>query len=165
MRKLFAAACVTLSLASVACTTGTASAVDLVAEEQLIRGVSMQWLEYERAKNAAAIAGLFAEDGTLFRENQEPVVGAAAIVAYIEDDYAKNPSQVVSWTTDRVEVAGSGDVAAEYGTWNTTNGGQAGNESDNGKYITTYRKINGTWKVVGDISLSTKPDESAVVTP
>jgi len=125
----------------------------------------MQWLELDKAKNAPAISGLFAEEGTLFRENQDPVVGPAAIVAYIEDDYAKNPSQIVNWATDRVEVATSGDVAIEYGTWNVTNGGLAGNESDNGKYITSYRKINGTWKVVGDISLSTKPEESAAATP
>lgn len=165
MRARVASCWLALTIVAAACTVGTSSSVDVAAEGQLIRGVSMQWLELEKARNAAAIAGLFTEDGIMFREHQEPVVGTAAIIAYLDGDYAENPNAVTSWTTDRVDVAGGGDVATEYGTWSVANGGPAGSENDNGRYVTSYRKVNGTWKVVSDMSISTKPEESTPAAP
>jgi hypothetical protein len=89
--------------------------VDVAAEEQLVRGVSMQWLELEKTRNASAIAGLFSEDGIIFRENEDPVVGTAAIIAYLDGDYAENPKATVSWTTDRVDVAAKNVVTFQPG--------------------------------------------------
>jgi uncharacterized protein (TIGR02246 family) len=121
----------------------------------------MEWLALEKTRNAAGIAALFAEEGTIFRENQDPKVGAAAIETHMTQEYAANPSSQVNWTTDRVEVAANGDLAVEYGTWTMTGVGPGGTEVDNGKYVTAYRKVDGTWKVVGDISVSTKPEATA----
>jgi uncharacterized protein (TIGR02246 family) len=131
--------------------------IDLKAEEEAVRAISMNWLELMKARDAAAIAALFADDGIVFSMNQEPLVGPAAIQANLAGDFAENPERVINWTTDRVDVAASGDLATEFGSWTESIPGPAGVEEDQGKYITVYRKVNGVWKVAGDMGISTKP--------
>jgi uncharacterized protein (TIGR02246 family) len=135
--------------------------VDLKAEEQAIRAISMKWLELAKNHDDAGIAALFANDGIEYNENQEPSVGPAAIQRRIIQDQKENPKEVVNWTTDRVEIATSGDMAVEYGSYTDTGSGLSGNETDQGKYVTVYRKVNGTWKVAADIGNSTKPKDAS----
>jgi uncharacterized protein (TIGR02246 family) len=135
--------------------------VDLNAEEQAIRAISMKWLESEKNNDAAASAALFADDGISYSANVEPAVGPAAIEESFVKSREKNPGLVVDWTTDRVEVAASGDLAVEYGSYKMSLPGPEGLKEDYGKYITVYRKMNGTWKVAADIGVSTKQKESS----
>lgn len=71
--------------------------------------------------------------------------------------YEKNPKQDVTWSTDRVDVSTSGDLAVEYGKYDVKGLGAKGTESDQGRYVTVYKKVNGDWKVAADIGTSTKP--------
>ncbi len=149
-----------LAIAALACapTDPPAPTVDLAAEDQAVRAVSMRWLELEKARDAAGIAALFVSDGMLIREKMAPVVGQAAIQTHIAGNHAENPSAAPHWATDRVEIAASGDLAVEHGTWSETGMGADGTGSDEGKYMTLYRKVNGMWMVVTDVALSTKPE-------
>ena len=135
--------------------------VNLKTEEQAIRSISMKWLELQKSHNAAGEAALFADDGAEYNENQEPSVGPAAILRSITQDLKENPKEVVNWTTDRVDIATSIDLAVEYGSYNFTGLGLNGTGTDHGKYVTVYRKMNGIWKVVADITNSTQPKESS----
>jgi uncharacterized protein (TIGR02246 family) len=130
--------------------------VNLKAEEQAIRSISIKWLELQKNHNAAGEAALFADDGVSYDMNQEPSVGPAAIQRRIIQNQKENPKEVVNWTTDRVEIAASGDMAVEYGSYTDTGSGLSGTETDQGKYVTVYRKVNGTWKVAADVGISTK---------
>ena len=67
----------------------------------------------------------------------------------------------MNWITDRVEIAASGDLAVEYGSYTDTGLGLNGTETDKGKYITVYRKVNGAWRVAADIGNSTKPKDTS----
>lgn len=145
-------------LAAAACAPQTPPPPDLAAEEQAVRAVSMQWLEYEKAKDIAAIIGLFTDDGVVIGENLEPVPAHAGYEAQRTSYWAANPSLVVSWATDRVQVATSADLAVEWGSWSETGRGPDGTGEDHGRYVTVYRKVNGVWKVASDIGLSTKPE-------
>ena len=145
-----------ISVLAVTCITLTSCApeesepaTDLAAEEAAVDATSQQWLTHAQAKEAAGIAGLFADDGVLFVENQDPVVGPSAIEAFFRRDFKDNPDRVPNFGSDRIEVAASGDLAVEFGS---------GGDGDVRKYITVYRKVDGVWKVVGDMSISTKPD-------
>jgi uncharacterized protein (TIGR02246 family) len=133
--------------------------VDLKTEEQAIRSISMKWLELIKNHDNAGIAALFTNDGIEYNENQEPAVGPVAIQKSFTQTQQQNPKKVANWTTDRVEIAASGDLAIEYGSWAYTGLGLNGTGTDNGKYITVYRKVNGAWKVVADIGNSTKSKE------
>jgi len=135
--------------------------VDLKTEEKAIRSISIKWLELQKSHDAAGVAALFADDGVEYNMNQEPFVGPAAIQRWITQNQKQNPKAVGNWTTDRVEIAASGDLAIEYGSYTDTGLGLSGTETDQGKYVTVYRKVNGTWKVVADIGNSTKPKDAS----
>jgi uncharacterized protein (TIGR02246 family) len=126
-------------------------------DEQAIRAVSNKWLELENKNDFAAIAALFADDGVAYRLNQEPAVGPAAIKKLFTQLHEQNSKSVADWTTDRVEIATSGDMAVEYGKYNEKGLGPDGTGTDQGRYATVYRKVNGVWKITADISVSTKP--------
>lgn len=138
-----------------ACAAQSQPAVDIAAEEQAVRAVSAQWLALEKSKDAAAIAALFTPDGVMYREDNDPATGAAAVQAALTRTYQQNPNEVVDWTTDHVAVAASGELATESGTWTARNSGPTGTAEDRGRYLTFYRKIDGAWKVAADMSIST----------
>lgn len=148
-----------LAVGLASCSAEMGNTVDLAAEEAAVRAVSARWLELESDKDAAGIAALFATDGTISWEDQDPVVGQTAIEAMLNRNHEENPREVDSWETERVDVAASGDLAIEYGSWSTRNGGLDGNEDDEGRYVTVYRKVEGEWKVSSDMGLSTVPNE------
>ena len=149
-----------LALTTIAVSTCTPEAsepaIDLEAETEAVNEISLSWLTHARAKDAAAIAGLFMNDGVLFGENHEPIVGPTAIEAHLTKNIEENPDQDPNFGSDRIVVSASGDLAVEFGTW-----GPEGPEGDYGKYITVYRKVDGVWKVAGDMALSTKPEADA----
>ena len=129
-------------------------AIDFAAEEQAVRDISIRWLAMQNAKDAAGIAALFAEDGQVHWSKSEPVLGRAAIQAYLEKDFADNPDAVSDWGTDRVLIAASGDLAIDFGHWSST--GSASGD-DHGSYVTVVRKVNGQWMVDTDTSMSATP--------
>lgn len=51
-----------------------------------------------------------------------------------------------SFGPDRIEVAASGDLAVERGAYQSP--------TDEGRYVTVYRKVGGAWKVAADMSVS-----------
>lgn len=128
---------------------------DLKSEENSIREISKHWLDLENKRDYNAIADLFAEDGVAYRPNHDPIKGTDALKKYFSEQGQKNPKEVTDWSTDRVDVANSGDLAVEYGNYTSKNSGMSGNESDKGNYVTVYRKDNGKWKVVADVVNST----------
>ncbi len=132
---------------------GCAPQVDTAAEEEAVRAVSASWLAFEEQRDAAGVAGLFAADGTLHWEEREPVTGPAAVQSFIAEEHAFDPAGTGSFATERVEMAASGDLAVEHGTWQ--------NGQENGRYTTVYRKVDGQWKVSADMSLAATPNGGA----
>jgi ketosteroid isomerase-like protein len=135
--------------------------VNFEQEEQSIHAISMKWIELKNAQDLAGEALLFTDDGIVVWENKEPAVGHSAIHNLYALENEQNPNKVSGWTSDKIEIAASGDIAVEYGSWKSTGGGMNGTEDDYGKYVTFYRKVNDTWKVAIDISNSTRPKEAS----
>jgi ketosteroid isomerase-like protein len=135
--------------------------VDLKDDELAIRSISMKWLELAKKHDITNLTALFVNDGVIYREHQDPAVGFAGIKAQFTKDFKDNPRLVPNWTTDHVTISASGDLAVEYGSWNDTGRGPEGTGSDHGRFVTVYRKVNGTWKVSSDFSLSTRPETQA----
>lgn len=131
-----------------------APAVDVAAEEAAIRAISASWLEADRAKNADGVLSHFAPDGRVAWSGDAPATGHDAIRALLEKNWAAEPGAMTTWSTDEVHISAAGDMAVEQGSWSTTGTGADGMGSDQGKYLTYYRKTDGAWKVVADVSTS-----------
>jgi uncharacterized protein (TIGR02246 family) len=138
---------------------GGMSRADVSADEMAVKEISNNWLNLDRNNDIDGILELFDDNAVVYRRNQEPVKGKDAIRQSILSDKQMNPKQVNEWKTERVEVASSGDLAVEYGTFTASNLGADGQGTDKGNYVTVYRKIDGKWKVVADIGNSSKPAE------
>jgi uncharacterized protein (TIGR02246 family) len=132
---------------------------DMKSDEDAIRNLSKKWLEMTKKHDAAGAAAIFADDGVSYGVYRTPIKGPEAIEKHYREDDMKNPKAEINWSTERVDVASSGDMAVEYGKYDVKKLGQDASGSDEGKYVTVYRKVNGTWKVVADIGTSTVPQK------
>lgn len=133
------------------------SRADVAADEMAVKEISKNWLNMERNHDIDGIVEIFADDAVIYSRNGEPLKGKEAIRQNYLEERQKNPNLEGDWTTERVDVASSGDLAVEYGKFKVKNAGPDGKGSDEGNFVTVYKKINGKWKVVSDIGASTKP--------
>jgi len=141
-----------------------APAIDIAAEEQAVRGRSMEWLKLATAKDAAAIAnGILAANSVTMYDG---VIneGAAAVQAATEAGYAARPNSTNTWTTDEVHVAASGDLAYELGTSTEDADGAGEAAPTSGRFVTVWTKADGTWRAVVDAGTTRKPAEAAPAT-
>jgi ketosteroid isomerase-like protein len=164
-RTLIAAA-VAAALLSTGCAKpkDEAPAVDIAAEEQAVRDRSMEWLKFATAKDVAAIAsGILAANSVNMYDG---VIneGAAAIQAAAEANIAARPNATVTWATDEVHVAASGDLAYELGTATEDPDGDGEAPSTTGRYVTVWTKADGSWRAVVDAGTQIKPAEAAAPT-
>jgi uncharacterized protein (TIGR02246 family) len=157
---MFAAAlaCLVAACSQPAPAPAPAPKPDLAAEEKAIREADARWLKAVQAKDAAGEAAMFATDGVAYRDHIDPLVGPAAVQGYETKFQADNPKENMSWSTDAVHVAESGDVAIQTGVYRVSGLGPQGNGEDEGRFVTVWKKVNGEWKVAHDIGATTMPE-------
>jgi uncharacterized protein (TIGR02246 family) len=115
------------------------------------------WLAAAAARDPAGEAAMFADDGLAYRDLAEPLSGPAAYQAYATKFYADNPKSVTTWTTRSIQVAASGDLAVQTGTFTETGGGPKGDKENRANFVTVWRKVGDQWKVAVDISQPIPP--------
>lgn len=130
--------------------------VDLVAEERAIREAGKAWLAAEIAKDIPTIVSFYAEDAVEMASNTPMIQGRDAIQQWYEAWLT--PAGVgMTFETAEIVVAGSGDVAVERGTYRFTQDSPRGRTEDVGKYVTVWKKVDGTWQVAIDTANSDRP--------
>jgi uncharacterized protein (TIGR02246 family) len=134
---------------------------DLTAEEKAIRDEDAKWLKAAQGKDFAGAAALFTSDGVAYREHTNPLVGPAAIQAYETKQNAENPKASTTWTTDKIQIADSGELAIQTGEYHVTGLGPKGEREDKGRFVTVWKKMDGVWKVTHDIGSTTVPEPPA----
>ena len=120
-------------------------------DEAVIRAASREWSDAEAGKDLEKCVSFYAEDGERFATGSPLIVGRDAL----RKEWAKYLSAPGSfhWTTSKVEVARSGDLAYETGVFviKTVDKDQQP-AIINGKYVLVWKKqADGKWKVVADI--------------
>ena len=128
---------------------GTA-AVETGADEQAIRGHVDHWLQLVKAKDAAGIAELYAEDGAVMPPNAPVGKGRAAI----EQTWAsmmRTPGFSLTFVPEQIIVSSSGDMALDRGTYRLAVAPDGTAQTDTGKYVVVWRKIGSEWKAAADI--------------
>lgn len=120
------------------------------ADEQAIRDQVARWLQLVKAKDAAAIAELYAEDGAVMPPNAPIGKGAVAI----EKTWAgmmQTPGFDLTFTPEQILVSSSGDMALDRGIYRLSASPPSGAVTDTGKYVVVWKKVAGEWKAAADI--------------
>ena len=146
---LFAAAAASLQACQKAEQTNASATaqVNTTADEQAIRANIGRWLELVRAKDAAAIAQLYAEDGAVMPPNMPMAQGRDAVQRTWQS-MLQAPGDL-TFQTEQMVFSSSGDMALDRGTYRFG--------EDIGKYVVVWRKIDGEWKAAADIFNSDRP--------
>ena len=154
------------ALVAIAAACATTMRVDRASEEQRIRELSQQASRAVQSKDAATFASFYAEDAVAMNANQRAVQGRDAIRRMAAEMFSL-PNLAFSFTPTRIEVAESGDIAHEIGTYRFAADMPGGRLDDEGKYVTLWKKIAGDWKIVSDMNNSDRPIErlAAVMVP
>jgi uncharacterized protein (TIGR02246 family) len=122
------------------------------ADEAAIRTASADWSKASQAKDLDKATSYYADDAIFFVNNGAMVKGKDAIKMAWKPELA-TPGPGLTFETTYVEVARSGDLAYEYGTYDEKTEVKKGKIKDEkGKYVVVWKKQpNGSWKAVADI--------------
>lgn len=123
-----------------------------VADETAIRSAVVGWSKAAQAKDVNKAVSFYADDAMQFADRGPIVKGKENIRAGWEKMLA-TPGPGLTFATTGVEVARSGDIAYEFGTYDLATQDSKGRITDEkGKYLTVWKKqADGSWKVAADI--------------
>ena len=134
----------------------TVAAANTGADEQAIRGQVDHWLQLVKAKDAAAIAALYTDDGAVMPPNG-PIAKDHAAIQKTWASMLQTPGFDLTFTPEQIIVSQSGDMALDRGTYQLTVAPAGKPQHDTGKYVVVWRKVGGTWKAAADIFNSDGP--------
>jgi uncharacterized protein (TIGR02246 family) len=128
--------------------TGSASAK---TDEQTIRDLDKQWSLAAENKDADKFASFYSDTGSALPFNAPIVTGKDNVRALWKALMAK-PGFSLRFAPTRVEVASSGDMAFDVGTFVLNLDDDKGTSMTiPGKYVVVWKKQRGDWKVEADI--------------
>ena len=113
------------------------------------------WQAGVNSRDAAAIAAVYAENGSVLQPNGEAVQGRAAIEAFWVEFMASGVGANITDTN----VNASGDVGYKVGTYTITS--PYGELVDEGKYVEVWHYVDGSWQMMYDIFNSNRPMPAA----
>jgi ketosteroid isomerase-like protein len=127
------------------------------AEETTLRTLNEQWSKTAGDKDLEGTVSYYSDDASVFPPNAPLASGKQAVHSVWADMIAS--ASAISWQTDKVEVARSGDLAYVTGTYQTTaKDPKAQPVNDTGKFVEVWKKqADGKWKTVADIFNSDVP--------
>ena len=121
-----------------------------VAED--IKAKETQWQKEYMAKNMDALAAEYEDDAALAGPG-DPLATSEAERRKSIQGLTNDPNLQLSFSSDRVFVAKSGDLASSRGHYTLTTTDKATGKpvTGNGSYLTVYKKQDGgSWKAVED---------------
>ena len=142
-----------ISLAGCNLQVGQTPAPDTrAADEAAVRAASAEWAKVAAAKDLEKTLSYYADDASMFPPNMTIVTGPEARRKAWTGLFA--PAEMVfSNAATKVEVAKSGDLAYEIGTFQESFKDDKGNPVNLvGKYVVVWKKQpSGQWKAIVDI--------------
>lgn len=125
---------------------------DTAAIEQQILAKEEEWNRAYAQRNAEALAGFFADDAAMAAPGEQLIRGKDN-VRQATAAMASDPNLKLSFRANRVQVAGSGDLAYSRGQYmlTATDPKSKQPQSSRGYYLTVWQKQgDGNWKAVED---------------
>ena len=154
------AGCATVATAlvlAVACSAAP-PADTRAADEDAVRKTDADWAKAAQSKSVDAWVAFYADDAAVLPPNEAMAMGNDNIKKAI-GPLLGLPNLAISWQATKVEVARSGDLAYEYGTYEMSYDEPSGKRtSDHGKLVEVWRKLaDGSWKCIVDTFNSDLP--------
>ena len=145
------------ALTTAATVGGCARQPDVAAEERTIRELERRWVQAVAAEDTTAIGNVYAEDGEFLPPGTPRVSGRAAVRSAWAA-LLKAPNLSLTFEASKVVVSSAGDLAIATGPYKLRLDGPKGQRiEDAGKFVEVWTRVNGEWKVLGNIFNSDKP--------
>lgn len=128
--------------------------VDTAKVVDAIKADEVRWNSDYLSGDAAKVVAHYAPDAVVMSPGYPAAVGTAAIKAANEQGFT-DPKYRLTFASDTVDVAASGDLAASHGSYTetTTNPKTGEAVTATGSYVTVYKPdATGVWKAVWDIN-------------
>ena len=121
------------------------------ANEAAIRKIDAAWSHAAETKDVDGMVAPYAADGSVLPFNAPIGTGTVAI-RQVWSSLMSKPGFRLTFAPTKIEVAGSGEMAWEVGTFELRLNDAQGNPMTMlGKYVVTWKKDGGTWKAAADI--------------
>ena len=147
----FISAIIIISIVILSC--NNTPQVDVETEVAKIYKLDSLWQEAMNAKDTEKTTGFFSADGLMMPSNSPAIKGHDKIKEYF-DAWLPDTNVISTFTPEIIEVAASGDIAYDRGNYHFEMITTDGILKADGKYIIVWKKINGEWKAIADISNS-----------
>src|SRR5262245_52246526 len=132
-----------------------AQTVNVEQEKTALMAADADWLK--TAKDIDGYVAAFTPDGTQAMAGMPAMKGPQAVKTNL-GPLMKSPGFAISWKATDAVVASSGDLGYTVGTYALTVNGPGGKPvTERGKYQTTWKKVDGKWKVLYDTASGDAP--------
>lgn len=120
------------------------------ADEAALRDADAQWARTAATKDVNATIAFYSDDAIVLPPNAPLATGKAAIHGVWAELLA--PDSSLAWRATKVEVARSGDLGYETGTYVVTSKDSKGKPvTEDGKFLEVWKKqADGKWKAIVD---------------
>lgn len=120
-------------------------------EEAAIRNADKQWSAAAGAKDLDKTTSFYAADASCFPFNA-PIATGKDNIRQLWSHLFESPGFQLQFAPTKIEVASSGDMAYDVGTFELKMNDAAGNPTTTpGKYVVVWKKEGAQWKAVADI--------------
>jgi ketosteroid isomerase-like protein len=149
MRRVSTVAVVALLVAS------CAQSVNVEQEKTALLARDAEWAK--TGADAAKFVSFMTPDATFAMGGMPQIKGQKAIQDALTP-LSKAPGFSITWKPQSADVSASGDLGYTTGTYAMTINNAANTPTtENGHYLTTWKKVNGTWLVSSDSATADAP--------
>jgi ketosteroid isomerase-like protein len=125
------------------------------AYDAAVRAATKTWAEAYNAGDIDRIVALYAEDAILMPPNAPAASGHAAMRAYLTQDREGSKAMGLTLHLEDDGAGVAGDLGWHSGTYTMTDA--SGKTIERGKWLETWRKTAGKWRMIRDIWNSDLP--------
>ncbi len=135
-------------------------AAPVIDKEQIKKEIQAKENDFAAVYNTGEFKsiGYYADDATVFAQNQAPLVGKETIVTYLKTSVlASSQGNTISFTTNEIFVSADGNQVVETGYFKLVDA--ANIPINTGNYMVLFEKRNGKYVSVREMSASDMPIE------
>lgn len=135
--------------ATAVCLAPKAAHADAASDEADLRAGTAAWIKAYNAGDAEGVLALYAPDAEVMPPNATTLSDHGALRAFLVADIASSKSAGVTFVAGKESAGVSADLGWHSGLFKVTDA--AGATVATGKYLETWRRIDGKWKIIRDI--------------